>query len=250
VLATRHARLYTAILLAHDGSRSVFVILGVYGIQYGVQVPPPMVAPIIACYVLGGLAGVPLWVCLAKTLGKLRAFMASIVAFALAHLLLVPVAHPQFTTYLSESSRVLYAVVIASVLGFMASAKNPIGDSIGGDVIDVDQANSSEPAGAGRHGTFWAFWFFCTKSIGGVMTLSSGLLLQASGFVPNQPVQAQSTRLVLVGFMVAIPFAGLTCAALLMRHFDLDEAAHGRALATMRQRRDEAESERKTERLL
>jgi hypothetical protein len=49
---------------------------------------------------------------------------------------------------------------------------------------------------------------------------------------------------------VAIPFAGLTCAALLMRHFDLDEAAHGRALATMRQRRDEAESERKTERLL
>jgi hypothetical protein len=30
--------------------------------------------------------------------------------------------------------------VIASVLGFMASAKNPIGDSIGGDVIDVDQA--------------------------------------------------------------------------------------------------------------
>jgi hypothetical protein len=41
--------------------------------------------------------------------GKLRAFMASIVAFALAHLLLVPVAHPQFTTYLSESSRVLDA---------------------------------------------------------------------------------------------------------------------------------------------
>jgi hypothetical protein len=96
------------------------------------------------------------------------------------------------------------------------------------DLTDRSQANSSEPAGAGRHGTFWAFWFFCTKSIGGVMTLSSGLLLQASGaipsspshlplpltmarllllqasgFVPNQPVQAQSTRLVLVGFMVA-----------------------------------------------
>merc|ERR1711924_174995 len=78
-----------------------------------------------------------------------------------------------------------------------------VGDSICGDVIDFDQSVSGER----KHGLFFAWWNFCYKSVGGVLTMLTGFLLEAAGFVPNVP-QQYATRVAISSMFALLPMAG------------------------------------------
>ena len=94
-------------------------------------------------------------------------------------------------------------------------------------------------AGEAKHGTFFAFWNLCNKTVGAIVTLIVGVALEATGFVPNAPVQSYVTRITIFGFFVGLPMGGLALASLFMARFELDEQAHALVMAAI-VRRDQA----------
>ena len=232
VLATEHARIYSATVVLIDGSRSAFSILAPYAVQYGLALPASNVAPLMAAYLLASLCGVPLWVALARRIGKVAAFHRAIVLFCVSHLLMLPPVHPRFVEVFTPQQRLVFACVSAFVVGFASGAKEPLGGSLAGDVIDHEQSLSGER----KHGTFFAFWNLCYKSIGGLVTFLVSMLLGATHFVPNAPHQAYAVRLVIAGGFALLPMSGLVLAAVCMSHFRLGEAEHRHALSIIRQR--------------
>jgi len=184
-------------------------------------------------YLVAQVVGVPMWVALARRLGKGRAFFWSIVLYAFGFASLLPAAHPRFNVAIGQSARLTYAAIVAFSIGLFASARQPVGDSISGDVIDVDQSVSGES----RHATYFALWNFLYKSAGGLITLLTGVVLQLSGFQPNETVQAQRTRLTILGFFAIMPLLGLSVAAGLMTRFTLGESEHEQAVRIVARKR-------------
>lgn len=99
ILSTRHARVFTSVATLHEGSRAAFAVLGPYVIQYGLELSPMWVAPLMAAYLLGTLVGIPFWVSLAAAHGKVLVFRRSIWVYALLNLLFVPGVHPRFNAW-------------------------------------------------------------------------------------------------------------------------------------------------------
>ena len=132
------------------------------------------------------------------------------------------------------NQRVVYAVGSGLIHGFASSAKPPLGDSLAGDVIDHEQSLSGER----KHGTFFACWNLCNKSVGAVVTFLVGVVLEAVDFVPNQRVQTPATRVAILAFFAFLPMVGLSLAGLAMAHFSLDEKEHALAMATIVSRND------------
>ena len=99
----------------------------------------------------------------------------------------------------------------------------------------------AQVSGESRHATFFALWNFAYKSVSGVITLLTGVVLELSGFEPNQAVQAQRTRLAIIAFFAMIPIAGLSAAAAMMTRFHLGEAEHERAVRAVEAKRRDSE---------
>ena len=232
VLSTSHARIFTAVVLLHEGSRSSFALLAPYAVQYALKLSPKEVAPIMGASIGVSLLSIPIWVRLAQRYGKIPTFYYSIIFFAAAFTTTLPVAWSGFGA-LPEWSRRAIGYFSAMLVGAFSSAKPPLGDSIAGDVIDYEQSITGE----GKHGTFFAFWNFCTKTVGGLITIPTGVLLQMAGFVPNQREQKQSVVLVILFLFAILPMCGLVIAAAVFRRFELGEEEHAQALKAIEKHR-------------
>jgi Na+/melibiose symporter-like transporter len=129
---------------------------------------PDLAAVFLVAYFAAGAAGLPLWVRLARRVGKGRAWLAamgvSIAAFVWAF-------------FLEPGSAAAYlAICVLSGLGLGADLALP--PSLLADVIDGDEAR-----GAGRHeGAYFGLWSLATKLN---LALAAGIalpLLQAFGY--------------------------------------------------------------------
>ena len=189
----------------------------------------------MGAYLIAMLCGVPLWVGLARRHGKVPTFYRSICIYAALNLGCVPLLHPTFID-LSTEVKLAFSFSIAVIHGLAGSAKAPLGDSIGGDVIDHDQSVSCER----KHGTFFALWNLCSKSVGGLIMLITGVVLANSGFRPNEEHQPYPTRVAIVTLFGLFPLAGLSLAAIAIGRFELGEEEHARDRAVLRQRAREA----------
>ena len=79
--------------------------------------------------------------------------------------------------------------------------------------------------GERKEGSYFAAWNFVFKSATGVMLLLTGFVLQASGFVPNQP-QTMTVQVSMVTLYGLFPLVCYSIAAFLFRKFKLDERAY------------------------
>lgn len=136
----------------------------------------------LVLYFLAGAAGIPLWVALARRIGKHRAWLAgmllAVVAFAWAFML-------------GPGDVVAYGAICV-LSGIALGADLALPASILADVIDRDRRGSSESSA----GSYFGIWNLVTKAN---LAIAAGLALPALGalgYTPGDGTAARSLALI------------------------------------------------------
>ena len=174
-------------------------------------VAPEMAGPLLVLYFVCGVAGVPLWLWLARRLTKHRAWSWAMLG-ACAFFAPAP--------FLGEGDVAIFALVCIGT-GFALGADLMLPPAIQADVIDVDTAASGEQ----RSGLYFATWGLATKL---ALALAVGVafpLLGWAGFDPGAGLRSAS-GLATLGFLYAgLPIVLKLAAIAMMWNFPLDEVA-------------------------
>lgn len=153
---------------------------------------PDLTAVFLIAYFAAGAAGLPVWVWLARRIGKGRAWLASMG---------VAIAAFVWAFFLPPGGAVAYGV-ICLLSGLALGADLALPPSMLADVIDADEAS-----GRGRNeGAYFGLWSLATKMN---LALSAGIalpLLHAFGYAPRSDNAAESL-LVLAGVYALLPCA-------------------------------------------
>jgi Na+/melibiose symporter-like transporter len=169
---------------------------------------------------------VPMWIPLSRRFGKVRMWMFSMLLTGVSFGAMF--ALPFFESLLVKS---VYISVAAVFAGLAAGCGGTISPSVQGDVIDYDEFVTGER----KEGSYFAAWNFVYKGGMGIMLLLTGFVLQAVGFVPNQP-QTMTVQIAMVTLYGLFPLVCYLVGALLFSRFKLDEKAHGEIRAALDRR--------------
>ena len=220
VLANPHARSLVAIFFLEQIGFATLMMLLPYLSDYLLGTSGKT-SLYLGTAIVAGVLAIPLWISLSRRYGKQRVWLYSIGGKLAAFAALGFVGEGQWGLLL----------VITLAFGVMTGAGNVIGPSLKADVIDWDEGESGER----KEGAYFAAWNFAQKSAGGLSGWLVGVVLAATGFVPNAEQSAEA----LLGLRILgapWPFLVHVVVFVLVWRFSLDETAHREALARTRAR--------------
>ena len=207
-----HARLLVIVTFIENVGSSAIAVLSFYVSLY--VVVALLSAPFtILAYMLPSTASVPMWLPLSRRFGKIRVWMVGMALYGLAFggMFFLPFME-------TVDARLTLIIVMAAFAGLAAGCGGTIGPSVQGDVIDYDEYKTGER----KEGSYFAVWNFTYKSALGVMLLLTGFVLEASGFVPNQP-QTMTVQIAMVSLYGALPLLCYAIGVVLFSRFKLTE---------------------------
>jgi GPH family glycoside/pentoside/hexuronide:cation symporter len=174
---------------------------------------PDLTEAMLSVYVLAGVAGVPLWVWLARHFEKRRLWLVAMGMGGLGFGMLLG---------LGENAWPLM-VVSSLVAGTAQACGNSIGQALKADVIDLDELRTGER----KEGAYFAAWSFVNKLGNAILASSAGFALGLAGYEPNveQTPLVKYTMIFLLGGM---PLVGYAIGSLAFARFPLSEAEHQR----------------------
>jgi GPH family glycoside/pentoside/hexuronide:cation symporter len=174
---------------------------------------PDLTEAMLSVYVLAGVAGVPLWVWLARRFEKRRLWLVAMGMGGLGFGMLLG---------LGENGWPLM-VVSSLVAGTAQACGNSIGQALKADVIDLDELRTGER----KEGAYFAAWSFVNKLGNAILASSAGFALGLAGYEPNveQTPLVKYTMIFLLGGM---PLLGYGIGMLAFARFPLSEAEHAR----------------------
>lgn len=214
-----HARLLMIVsFIEHIGSAAIGV-LTLYIAQY--VIGRPELGPlIILTYMIPSTVTVPIWIPLSRRVGKIRLWIGSMVVTGLAF------GTMMFAPFVEQDIRVWMIFIGAVFAGSAAGCGGTLGPSVQSDIIDFDELQTGER----KEGSYFAAWNFVYKSSAGVMIILTGFVLQAVGFIPNepQPFRVQFAMVCLYGLL---PLICYMIGAWLFSRFTLDEVEYARIRA-------------------
>jgi GPH family glycoside/pentoside/hexuronide:cation symporter len=182
----------------------------------------PRALPVVfAFYTSSILLSVPLWVGLARRVGKKRAWLLAMGVAVAGYLLLFAVGPGDLP---------LMCLVVV-LTGSASSCGNALGPAVQADVIDWDEHATGER----KEGTYYAAFTFLAQSAAGVMGVATGFVLDAVGYVPNAP-QSESVQLAIRALMSAGPAFCFAVGMAVFARFELDDAEHARIRNELEQR--------------
>ena len=207
-----HARLLVIVTFIENVGSSAIAVLTLYVTQY--VVGAPLSAPfIILAYMLPSTASVPMWLPLSRRFGKIKVWIVGMALYGLSF------GGMFFLPFLDTvDARLTLIIVMAAFAGLAAGCGGTIGPSVQGDVIDYDEYKTGER----KEGSYFAVWNFTYKSALGFMLLLTGFVLEASGFLPNQP-QTMAVQISMVTLYGALPLLCYVIGAVLFSRFKLTE---------------------------
>jgi Na+/melibiose symporter-like transporter len=207
-----HARLLVIVTFIENVGSSAIAVLTLYVTQY--VVGAPLWAPfIILAYMLPSTASVPMWLPLSRRFGKIKVWIVGMALYGLSF------GGMFFLPFLDTvDARLTLIIVMAAFAGLAAGCGGTIGPSVQGDVIDYDEYKTGER----KEGSYFAVWNFTYKSALGFMLLLTGFVLEASGFVPNQP-QTMTVQISMVTLYGALPLLCYIIGAVMFSRFKLTE---------------------------
>ena len=172
---------------------------------------PDLTKAMLTVYTLAGVAGVPLWVWLARRFEKRKLWLVAMGMGAVGFGMLLG---------LGENGWPLM-VVSSLVAGTAQACGNSIGQALKADVIDLDELRTGER----KEGAYFAAWSFVNKLGNAMLASSAGFALGLAGYEKNveQTELVKSTMVFLLGGM---PLLGYTLGALAFSRFSLSEAQH------------------------
>jgi len=201
----------------------------IYFIIYVMRMDPQMAGPYLA---VGGIAAAvttPVWVYIARALGKRRAYFVALAAAALLAGLI---------SLISPGLTLLLFVLLATA-GAIDAGTQLVPNSMVPDTVEADELRSGER----REGALFGAWGFCRK-LG--MTFGAflvSLALAAAGFQPGAPASVQPDETI-IG--IRLIYAGLPCllwlcALVVLTRYELSEAKFNAIKAELLKRRERSE---------
>jgi GPH family glycoside/pentoside/hexuronide:cation symporter len=215
-----HARLLLVVIFIENLGGAVITILTLYNAQYVLNAPT--MAPVfILAYMVWSLLLVPLWMPLARRVGKKNLWISSMVVTAFAFGCMF---------FLREGDD-LILIGLASIAGAAGGCGGTINPSIKSDVIDYDEYRTGER----KEGAYFAAWYFVSKSAYGMMLTITGFALSIVGFVPN--VAQNETVILAMRFLYGgVPFIFYLLGAYLLMRFAFNEDEHKDIVAELAKR--------------
>ncbi len=214
VLRNHHARPLLIVHFLSDLGGASFASLMPYVSDYILHTPGSTAYYQLALLV-GLTIGVPSWVPISVRLGKRGAWYV-------ATLLQLPLCAGYIFLEPGDSAALLVGMLL---IGFLNGAPAALAQSMQTDVIDYDELQTGER----KEGVYFATWNFLQKTAVGVNVVVVGLILQFSGFTPNE-VQSEAARFAIAFGFVGLPFASMAVILYYLRQFSLDEAEHRKVL--------------------
>lgn len=216
-----YARLLLIVTFIENIGLAAVTALALYVTEYVVG-RVELSALVILAYLGPSAAFAPLWSRVARRVGKVRLWMFSMLATALAFGLLFPVL------YFGGGAQLPGLFTLLFIAGLAAGCGGAMGPSVQSDVIDYDELQTGER----KEGMYFSVWDFVFKSAYGVMLLITGFALQGAGFVPNED-QSSTARLTIVLLFSILPALCYALGAWVFSRFSLDERAHAEILESM-----------------
>jgi len=220
-----HARVLLLVFGIETFGTATLASLVVFVTQYVLR-QPEMTPWFFLAYTVPAIAFVPVWVRLARPVGKKRLWTASMAALSLVF----------SSLFLVGEGDGLLVCGLAALAGIAGSCGQVVGPSIQADVIDWDELET----GQRKEGAYFAVWNFVRKLAFGIPPMLTGFVLQAVGYEPNAE-QSEATLLALRALFGLVPGACFVVGTLLFLRFRLDEAEHAAIRASLDARRRRAE---------
>lgn len=173
---------------------------------------------LIFLYFLAGIAAMPLWLRLARRIGKHRAWVAAM-ALACAVFVWVPLIPPGAVD--------LFAVVCL-LTGATLGADLALPPAMQADVVDLDTLRT----GQHRAGLFFALWSMATKLALGLSAAAAFWALDLAGFSATTDAKAPAALLALTMIYAVAPVVLKGAAMMLVWPYPLD--AHRQAIIRAR----------------
>jgi MFS family permease len=181
-----------------------------------------LIPPLIAVYMLPALVFVPLWIVLARRIGKKPLWLASMVVMTGAF----------GGLFFVERGDWLLVAILAGIAGVGGGCGAVVAPSIQADLIDWDELRTGER----KEGAYFAVWSFVRKSVYGVTGALTGLMLMATGFTPGAE-QDPDTLLGIRALFGLLPAACFALGTLLFLRFRFGRAEHGAVQEALAARR-------------
>lgn len=203
-------RLLVMIFIEHTGSGASMVVAP-FLMKYVIGLPG-QIGEIFMFYVGSSLLSLPLWLALARRIGKKGAWMVGLVVGMVGYLGLFFVGEGEL--------RWMQGVV--TLTGACSACGTVIGSSILADVIDADELETGER----KEGAYYSSYTFLYKASSGVMAMITGFVLAWVGFVPNAPDQSEAVGLAIRSLNGLVPFTTILIGAFILARFTLTEEVH------------------------
>ena len=216
-----HARLLLIVIFIENLGGATVTIMTLYVAQYVMNAAH--LAPVfILSYMVFSFALTPLWMPLAKRIGKKRLWLSSMIvtAFAFGGMIFL------------QPGMEIQLIALAGLAGAAGSCGGTINPSIKSDIIDVDEHQTGER----KEGAYFSAWYFVSKSAYGVMLTVTGFALSIAGFVPNE-AQTAAVIWTFKGLYAGMPFVAYLIGAALFTRFQFDENEHRKIIAELEAQR-------------
>jgi GPH family glycoside/pentoside/hexuronide:cation symporter len=221
VFRNPHARLLLIVFLIESLGGATIGVLTPYVSEYIIGTPE-LTGLYILLYAVPSALSVPLWVWVSRRAGKKGLWIFSMVVTAFGF----------GAMFLLGEGDVTAICVLAFILGLGAGGGAVVAPSIQADIIDYDELVT----GQRKEGAYFAAWNFVFKSATGVTLMLTGVVLDAAGFVPNQP-QTEEAQIALKSLYALFPMACYLIGAWIFSRFSLDEDEYSRIRRSLDERR-------------
>ena len=217
-----HARrLLVMIFVEHTGSGASMVVAP-FLMKYVVGAPGEIGA-IFAFYVGSSLLSLPIWLALARLIGKKWTWMVGFGVGMVGYAALF---------FVGEGD-VAWMQGVVTLTGACSACGQVLGQSILADVIDADELETGER----KEGAYYSTYTFLYKASSGVMAMVTGFVLAAVGFVPDAMDQSDTVRLAIRSLNGLVPLTTIFFGAVILAGFGLTESVHAEIRARLDERR-------------
>jgi GPH family glycoside/pentoside/hexuronide:cation symporter len=178
---------------------------------------------LVGLYAIPQFLLIPLWIRLARRMGKKTLWMWGMAAMIPGYggIVFAPAGGP------------VYVMALVTILAAGIGIASVVVPSIKADIIDYDELQTGER----KEGAYTAAWNFIRKAGAGLAIGLSGLLLQLAGYDGEAEVQSQAVRSTILLIAGGLPAAGYALGMLLFSRFSLNEGEHAHVLAELQRRR-------------
>jgi len=210
-------RLLTMIFIEHTGSGASMVVAP-FLIKYVLGMPGST-GEVFMFYVGSSLLSLPLWLFMARRIGKKSTWMVGLIVGMVGYMSL----------FFIGQGDLRWMQMVVSMTGACSACGTMIGSSILADVVDADELETGER----KEGAYYSSYTFLYKASSGVMAMITGFVLSATGFVPDLPEQTELVQTSIKALNGLVPFTTMFFGALILARFTLTEEVHAEIRAKL-----------------